>query len=362
MTQPLAKNAPVQRISRTDRFNELKDSLAGSTSSLMSALPPSIPVEMFKSVLLTAVQNNPEILECDVRSIWSAAKRAAFDGLLPDGREGAIVVRWMKGGSKSAGWQPMIAGIRKKVRTSGEVDSFWAQVVYENDHFDYALGDEPYIVHKPQIGSNRGRMIAAYAIATLKSGEKIREVMAADEIYAIRDKFSDGWKAYKDGKIRSTPWSSSEGEMAKKTVALRLAKVLPMSTDIREALTGDDDTVGDTPQQRPRLADFSEQPKQIESDSAVAMDDISGPEPEMVEALAAGTTTRSKSAPAEEKTSAAQPDLRTSYPVMVEGWKQRLRKYPRHVQNEIWDTEIDPRKDLILPADLDDLRELMKDE
>uniref|UniRef100_UPI00195373C4 recombinase RecT n=1 Tax=Klebsiella aerogenes TaxID=548 RepID=UPI00195373C4 len=46
-------------------------------------------------------------------------------GLLPDGREGAIVEF-----SGKAQWMPMIGGLRKKVRNSGEIATWEAHVVY----------------------------------------------------------------------------------------------------------------------------------------------------------------------------------------------------------------------------------------
>lgn len=203
-----------------------------------AALPAHIPVERFKRVVMTAIQNNPELVECDRRSLWNAAIRAAQDGLLPDGREGAMVVRLDPRRGKVANWQPMIAGIRKKVRNSGEIADWNAYVVYENDEFEYELGDTPFIRHKPTL-ADPGKPIATYSVALLKSGEKSREVMPISEVYRIRDR-SDAWRAFRAGKIKSTPWSTDEGEMIRKTVARRHSKVLPMSTDLDDLIRRDD--------------------------------------------------------------------------------------------------------------------------
>src|SRR3546814_20446644 len=84
--------------------------------------------------------------------------KAAQDGLLPDGREGAIVP--FKG---KASWMPMVAGIMKKVRNSGEIADWNAHAVYENDEFDYLLGDDQRIYHKPTMG-DPGQVVGAYSI------------------------------------------------------------------------------------------------------------------------------------------------------------------------------------------------------
>jgi recombination protein RecT len=78
--------------------------------------PPHVSVEKFKRVAMTAIQNTPALVNADRRSLFGAFVRLAQDGLLPDGREAAVV---MFGNKAQA--MPMIAGILKKIRQSGEV-------------------------------------------------------------------------------------------------------------------------------------------------------------------------------------------------------------------------------------------------
>jgi recombination protein RecT len=208
-----------------------------------AALPSHISPEHFMRVIMTAVQQNNRLLDADRRSFISAALRAAQDGLLPDGREGVLIPM-----GASVSWMPMTAGIRKKVRNSGEIATWDCNVICENDAFTFELGDEPFIHHRPILG-NRGKLIGAYSVATLKNGEKSRDVMSAEEIYKVRDAHSEGWKQYKNGRTKSTPWSTDEGEMFKKTVARRHSKVLPMSTDLVGLFTREDEA--NAPQRTP---------------------------------------------------------------------------------------------------------------
>lgn len=197
-----------------------------------AALPPQVSPERFVRVTMTAIQNTPDLLNCDRNSLYSAAMRAAQDGLLPDGREGAIV----KFGGK-AQWMAMTAGLMKKVRNSGEISTWSVHVVHENDDFDYQLGDEEKITHKPAM-KNRGEMIAAYSIVLMKDGEKSREVMTRDEIDAIKKRSRTSG---------SGPWVTDYEEMAKKTVIRRHSKRLPMSTDLDGLITRDDEFEDSTP-------------------------------------------------------------------------------------------------------------------
>lgn len=214
--------------------------LGAMESQFADALPKHIPAERFARVVMTAIQRNPELLEVERGSLWRAATEAAQDGLLPDGREGAMVVRRdFKNNRKLANWQPMIAGIRKKARNSGEIASWDAQIVRQGDHFQFQLGDAAQVNHTYDLQSERGDIIGAYSVCVLKDGTKSYEVMSIAEIHAIRDR-SDAWRAYKAGKIKSTPWSTDEGEMCRKTVARRHAKMLPMSSDLDDLVRRDD--------------------------------------------------------------------------------------------------------------------------
>jgi recombination protein RecT len=105
--------------------------------------------------------------------------------------------------------------------------------VYEKDAFEFELGDDPFIRHKPHLGDDRGKLIAVYSVATLKSGEKSRDVMSVSEVEKIR--------ALSKGK--NTPWNNPTfyPEMAKKTVARRHSKVLPMSSDLDDLIRRDDE-------------------------------------------------------------------------------------------------------------------------
>ncbi|TGP22341.1 MULTISPECIES: recombinase RecT [unclassified Mesorhizobium] len=219
----------------------VRSQFANMNDQFKAALPAHIPVERFARVVMTAIQNKPELLSAPRKDLFNAAMKAAQDGLLPDGREGALVLRGsVKKGNTSITWQPMIAGIRKKARNSGEISTWDAHCVHANDFFEFQLGDAPQINHTYNLKTERGDITGAYSVAVLKDGTKSYEVMSISEIRAIRDR-SDAWKAFKAGYIKTTPWETDEGEMARKTVARRHSKVLPMSTDLDDLIRRDDE-------------------------------------------------------------------------------------------------------------------------
>jgi recombination protein RecT len=198
-----------------------------------------IDAERFIKTVIVAVQSQPKLLDCTPQSLWLACQQAARDGLLPDGHDGAIVIRKAKNSPRPvATWQIMVGGLRKKVRQSDEIATWEVYLVHANDQFEYELGDAPHIMHRPSLTADRGAIVGAYSVATLKSGEKSREVMSVGEINAIRDRYSESYKSNRP----YSPWTTAYGEMCRKTVLRRHSKVLPMSGDLDEILRRDEDT------------------------------------------------------------------------------------------------------------------------
>ena len=212
----------------------MRGTLVKMQPEFQAALPPQIPVEKFIRTTLTAVQMNPELLGADRRSLLGACMKAAQDGLLLDGREAAPVIFRTKEGPKVQ-YMPMVGGILKKIRNSGELASISAHVVYSNDQFEYELGDNENIIHKPFLGEDRGKPIAVYAVAKTKDGAIYREVMSVADVEKVRASSRAG---------KYGPWVDWWDEMAKKTVIRRLAKRLPSSADLDSVLAADNEASG----------------------------------------------------------------------------------------------------------------------
>lgn len=244
--------APVAPAREITPMEHVRQTLTRMESEFKAALPPQIPVERFIRTTLTAVQMNPDLLDTDRRSLLAGCMKAAQDGLLVDGREAALVIFKTKNGPMVQ-YMPMLGGILKKLRNSGELSSIAAHVVYENDQFEYELGDNEAIKHKPFLGRDRGKMIAAYAIAKTKDGSVWREVMSAAEIDAVRNV-----SRAKDFGPWSGPFAS---EMWRKTVLRRLAKRLPSSADVDQVFESDNEATGFV--QQPRVeATITETPRE----------------------------------------------------------------------------------------------------
>lgn len=259
----------------------LNEQLEQRSSQFQAALPAHIPVERFKRVVLTAIQQNAKLVTADRVALFNSAMKAAQDGLLPDGREGALVIfntkikvngqdKWID----SVQWMPMIAGIRKKVRNSGEIATWDVKAVFQKDEFAYEEGFDPILKHKPYLDGPAGELRAVYSVCKMKSGETSLDVMAKWEVDRIR-----GMSKAKD----KGPWVDHYVEMAKKTVARRHSKVLPMNTDLDDLIRRDDDLYdmegasdrNAAPARRPQLSDFSDMETSSPTDSKPGADQAS---------------------------------------------------------------------------------------
>jgi recombination protein RecT len=200
-------------------------------------LPPNIERKRFVSTVMTAVIKTPDLLQADRGSLLLACMQAASAGILPDGREGAIVIfKDWKTKKKMAQFMPMVTGIVRRLRELGDLTSISAYCVYKGDAFEVMLGDDPKIIHKPDpTGSRDGDdIVAAYAI--FKNGNEVvhREIMTREEIDLTR-----GVSRAKDGQA----WKQWLGEMARKTVIRRGSKSVPLSAAGAAIIETDDQWV-----------------------------------------------------------------------------------------------------------------------
>lgn len=193
--------------------------------AIAAVLPKHLTADRMLRVTLGAIARTPQLQECTVNSLVRSVVVAAQLGLDPSGTlgEGYLVpYRNNNSGVKEAQFIPGYRGLISLARRTGEVEWIEARVVYEGDDFEYELGYEPVLRHKPpKLGSDRGQVLGAYAVARHVDGRKWLDVMSKDEIEKVRAVSRAATSEY-------GPWVNHWGEMARKTVARRLFKQLPL--------------------------------------------------------------------------------------------------------------------------------------
>lgn len=218
---------------------------------IKDALPAHVTVEKFQRVTLTALQQTPALLDADRGSLLGACMKAAQDGLLPDGREAALVIFGGRDG-KRVQYMPMVAGILKKVRNSGELKTINAHVVYTNDEYESWVDDTGEHFKHKKARTDRGDPMMTYAYAITKDGGFYFEEVDEESMTAIRNV-----SRAKD----AGPWSGPfADEMRRKSAMRRLSKRLPMSTDLDDFMRRDDeltDFARGGPDEQPPMRDVT---------------------------------------------------------------------------------------------------------
>lgn len=208
--------------------DEICNTLAKRENDFKMALPPQIPSSRFIRVAQTAIRATPALIECDRASLYASLHKCAADGLLPDGREAAIIPF-----GKMATYMPMIQGICKKARNSGDIKTLNAQIVYKNDSYEHWIDEQgEHFKHIPALG-DRGEPRLVYAFAQTKDGGIFFEELDMEQINSIE----------KMSRQSNGPWKGPfKTEMMKKSAIRRLLKYrVPSSTDLDEMIRADDE-------------------------------------------------------------------------------------------------------------------------
>jgi recombination protein RecT len=216
-------------------LDKFRGQFEGRRAEIAGSLPAHIPYERFARVIMNAVAQNPDLLAADRGSLLTAAAKAATDGLLCDGREAALVIFNKKIGNewaKSVQYMPMVAGILKKVRNSGELSAIVAKVVYAGDKFRNWIDDSgEHIEYEASDDQDREIVRRVFAMAKLKDGSIEVEVLTPADIEKIRNASRSKDKG---------PWVDWWDQMAIKSAIRRLSKRLPLNTDLDDLMRRDE--------------------------------------------------------------------------------------------------------------------------
>lgn len=194
------------------------------------------------SFALQAVNANSYLAKATHESVGKCIWNIALTGLtLNPVHQFAYITPRSKNGQVEAILTPSYKGLVKLITDTGSVKSIYAHPVYKGDEFNVSLGTEQNITHNPAFSSKE--LTHVYAVALLRDGSKQIEVMSAEEINEIRE-CSDSYKAFKNGKAKSSIWNDYYGEMARKTVVKRITKYLPKTdqwNNVQEAIEIDNE-------------------------------------------------------------------------------------------------------------------------
>lgn len=184
------------------------------------------------SFAIQHITANPYLLKCTKESILkSVLNIAQTDLTLNPVMHFAYLVPRKINQVLECVLDPSYQGLVKLLTDSGSVTSISCNPVYEGDEIDFDFSSQKKVNrHTPYfiLGKEKGNLKSCYSLATLHDGSYHCEIMSIQDIYDIRDR-SEAYKAFKNGRIKFTPWVTDEQEMSRKTVVKRHFKFLPKS-------------------------------------------------------------------------------------------------------------------------------------
>jgi len=221
--------------------------MATSVSTMLTKYAPQIELsvpgaaagllkpERIIRLLLNEAGRIPALLQCTPASLVGAMLTSAALGLEIGAHLGHGYILPFKG---VATFVPGYKGLVALAYRSQQIASLHAHVVYQHDDFRVELGTEPSIHHVPAIDRDPGPARYYYAVAKLTTGGVVfnRPMTVADVQKVMR--------ASPSSKRSGGPWQTHFDEMALKTCIRRIAKVLPASSELAQAVAIDDAVEG----------------------------------------------------------------------------------------------------------------------
>ncbi len=222
-----------QNLPATNPVQQIRGLLAKSKKQIAIALPKNGPdPDTVIRQVMTNVQKNPGLMNCDHISLVGSVIEASQLGLPLDGVLGHAYLVPFKGRVQLI---PGYKGLMELAYRSGRIESIHSRIIYDCDEWEYEEGMNPVLKHRPSPTHPKDcKPIAVYARAKLVGADEPRvELLWAWEVEKIRD-------ASPGSKKRGGPWETHAEAMWKKTAIRRLCKFLPQSPEIQRMVALDE--------------------------------------------------------------------------------------------------------------------------
>jgi recombination protein RecT len=217
MTQAVAtqqKNPVAAFSSFMDRFKP----------QLALALPKHLTADRMARLACTAFSNTPKLQECTPMSIAASIMTASTLGLEPGVNGQGFLVPYGRTCTFVPGWKGLVDIANRSGRCT-----VWTGAVFAGDHFEYALGDRPFVTHRPGDEDDPAKLTHVYAIGRVNgSDHPVIEVWTIRKIWKHRDQYN---------KVGGKHYSFRDHEMyARKIPLLQVLKYMPSSIELNNAM------------------------------------------------------------------------------------------------------------------------------
>jgi recombination protein RecT len=226
-TQPL--RAELEKASAGKDGKTIYDLIDRQKPELEKVVGQTIGVERFTRTVLTEIRRTPKLLECSPESLLGAMMLAAQLGLEPGPLGLVYLVPFKRQVEFIVGYR----GYVELAYRSGLVKDLTAALVHDGDAFSFRQGTRPFLDHVPEGPPGDREIVAAYAVARLKSGGVVFVPTYLEDWERAR-------KASPAGSKNLGPWVDHREAMIRKTAVRRLEPMLPKSAAFARAFERDE--------------------------------------------------------------------------------------------------------------------------
>jgi len=240
----MAKPKEMKQMVTKTKTTDIRTLIQKSVVELGKALPSHMSAERLVRIALTTLRLTPKLYTCTPESFLGALFQCAQTGLEPNIEGQAYIIPFnnrQKDGSfkMEAQFQIGYKGLAELFYRHEKSLALDMQVVKEKDEFDYALGTQSFIKHRPANGE-RGASIGYYAVATLQNGASLFKYMSKEDAMKHGQHYSKCYDRKTGNFYNFTPWNTNPDAMCMKTVLIQLMKLLPKSIEIQRAMAMDE--------------------------------------------------------------------------------------------------------------------------
>jgi recombination protein RecT len=218
----IAKRANHPVLSKVDYLDQRKDLLG-------AGLPSHMVVEREIRTATVMLMQSKELQAATPQSFYLAVSIAVNSGVgLGNGK--GYLIPYKGNVSYVPGWKGLVDLVSRTGR-----GSVWTGAVHKGDHFDYRLGDSPFLEHRPGDSEDHKDITHYYAIGRVKGSDWPHIV-----VWSVAKVIKHLNQYNKVGARHYALKDDNNMEMySRKVVLLQVLKYMPTSQDLENAINAE---------------------------------------------------------------------------------------------------------------------------